>query len=220
MTDQPPFGNDPSPQWGGYPPPPPYGSYPPPPGGYPPGGYPPRASGGLVTLPGIGTVAVATIWQRLAARLIDSLIYGIFYAIFLAIGAAVVSSTAVTDFHGHTTSEHSGLEMPGLLWALAATLGSGLVYEWLMVAYKGATLGKMALGIKVVNQVTGQLLSLGSAFVRPLVPLAASVFCSLLALLVYLSPLFDKSGRLRGWHDKAADDVVIKVRRAHWADRR
>jgi len=220
MTDQPPFGNDPPPQGGGYPPPPPYGSYPPPPGCSPPAGHRPRASSVFVTLPGIGTVAVATIWQRVLARLIDSLIYGIFYAIFLVIGAAVVSSSAVTDFHGHTTVEHSGLEMPGLLLALAGTLGSGLVYEWLMLAYKGATLGKMALGIKVVNQFTGQLLSLGSAFVRPLVPLAASVFCSLLVLLVYLSPLFDKSGRLRGWHDKAADDVVIKVRRAHWADRR
>jgi uncharacterized RDD family membrane protein YckC len=220
MTEQPPFGNDPPPGWGGYPPPPPYGSYPPPPGGYPPGGYPPQAPSGLVTFPGMGTVPVATIWQRLLARLIDSLIYGVFYAIFLVIGAAVVSSTAVTDFHGHTTSQHYGLEMSGFLLALAATLGSGLVYEWLMLAYKGATLGKMAVGIKVVNQVTGQILSFGSAFVRPLVPLAASVFCVLLALLVYLSPLFDGSGRLRGWHDKAADDVVIKVRRAHQADRR
>ena len=220
MTEQPPFGNDPSPRWGGYPPPQPYGSYPtpsygsypPPPGGYPPGGYPPRAPGGLVTLPGIGTVAVATIWQRLAARLIDSLIYGVFYAIFLVIGVALTSSTTVTDYHGHTTSQPSGLGMLGFLLALAATMGSGLVYEWLMLAYKGATLGKMALGIKVVNQGTGQILSFGSAFVRPLVPLAANVFCSLLGLLVYLSPLFDSSGRLRGWHDKAADDVVIKMR--------
>lgn len=212
MTEQPPFGNDPPPRWGGYPPPPPYGSYPPPPGGHPPGGYPPQPPGGLVTLPGIGTVAVATIWQRLAARLIDSLIYGVFYAIFLVIGAALASSTTVTDYHGHTTSQPSGLGILGFLLALAAALGSGLVYEWLMLAYKGATLGKMALGIKVVNQGTGQFLSFGSAFVRPLVPLAASVFCSLLALLVYLSPLFDRSGRLRGWHDKAADDVVIKVR--------
>jgi uncharacterized RDD family membrane protein YckC len=200
MTDQPPFGNDPPQQWGGHPPPPPYGS------------YPPQAGGGLVTFPGIGTVAVATIWQRLAARLIDSLIYLIFFAIFLVIGAAVVSSSTVTDYHGHTTFGHFGLEMPGFLLAVAAALGSGLVYEWLMLAYKGATLGKMALGIKVVNQVTGQSLGFGSAFVRPLVPIVASVFGALLALLVYLSVLFDKSGRLRGWHDKAADDVVIKVR--------
>jgi uncharacterized RDD family membrane protein YckC len=191
MTEQPPFGN-----------------YHPPPHG----GYPPQAPGGFVTLPAIGTVPLATIWQRLLARMIDSLIYLIFYAIFLVIGAAVWTSSTVTDYHGHTTLQHFGLEMPGFLLALAATLGSSLVYEWLMLAYKGATLGKMALGIKVVNQVTGQLLGFGSAFVRPLVPLAANVFCSLLAVLVYLSPLFDRSGRLRGWHDKAADDVVIKVR--------
>jgi uncharacterized RDD family membrane protein YckC len=199
-------------------PPPPDEGYPPlsdgypPVGGYPADRYPPQRPGGFVSFPGIGTFAVATIWERALARLIDSLIYLIFYAIFLVIGAALVSSSAVTDFHGHTTILHSGLEMSGLLLALAAALGSGLIYEWLMLAYKGATLGKMALGIKVVNQVTGQSLSFGSAFVRPLVPIVASVFCSLLALLVYLSALFDKSGRLRGWHDKAADDVVIKVR--------
>ena len=187
MTEQPPFDNHPSP-WDSYPP------------------------IGFVTLPGMGTVAIATIWQRVLARLIDSLVYGVFYAIFLVVGANVWTSAAVTDFNGHTTFEHLGLEMPGQLLAIAATSGCGLVYESLMLAYKGATLGKMALGIKVVNHVTGQRLSLGSAFVRPLVPLAASVFCFLLALLVYVSVLFDSSGCLRGWHDKAADDVVIRVR--------
>jgi hypothetical protein len=48
--------------------------------------------------------------------------------------------------------------------------------------------------------------------VRPLIPFVASLFCSLLALAVYSSPLFDNSGRLQGWHDKAANDLVIKVR--------
>jgi uncharacterized RDD family membrane protein YckC len=204
MTEQPPFGNYPPSSWGS-------GPY---------GGQPPQAPSGYVMLPEIGTVAVATIWQRLLARLIDSLVYGVFYAIFLVIGATVVSSSTVTDFHGHTTPEHFGLETSGFLLALAGTAVSGLVYEWLMLAYKGATVGKMALGIKVVNLGTGHILSFGSAFVRPLVPLAASVFCNLLGLLVYISPLFDESGRLRGWHDKAADDVVIKVRGAHYADRR
>jgi uncharacterized RDD family membrane protein YckC len=237
MSEQPPFGNYPPPQWGSYPPAPPgtyppvphgsyppsYGAYPPPPafyppvGSYPPGGYPPQAPSGHVTLPGIGTVAVATIWQRLLARLIDSLICGVFYAVFLILGVALVASTlqtshTVTDHHGHATSEPSGLGMLGFFLAFAVAMGSGLLYEWLMLAYKGATLGKMALGIKVVNQSTGQILGYGPAFVRPLVPLAASLFCSLLTLLVYLSPLFYNSGRLQGWHDRAANDLVIKVR--------
>ncbi|BBZ41176.1 RDD family protein [Mycobacterium conspicuum] len=160
----------------------------------------------------VSTAAIATVWQRLLARVIDALVYGVFYALFLVLGATVVSSGSVTDFHGHTTLQHFGVETTGLLVAVAGTAVSGLVYEWLMLAYTGATLGKMAVGIKVVNSGTGQILSFGSAFVRPLVPLAASVFCSLLGLLVYVSPLFDRSGRLRGWHDRAADDVVIKVR--------
>jgi uncharacterized RDD family membrane protein YckC len=102
--------------------------------------------------------------------------------------------------------------MLGLFLTFAVTMGGGLLYVWLMLAYRDATLGKMALGIKVVNQVTGEIPGLGPAFVRALVPFAASLFCPLLALLVYLSPLFDNSGRLQGWHDKAANDLVIKVR--------
>jgi hypothetical protein len=74
--------------------------------------------------------------------------------------------------------------MLGFLRAFALAMGSGLLYEWLMLAYKGATLDKMA-------------------FVPPLVPFAASLLCSLLTLVVYLSPLFDNSGRLQGSHDKA-----------------
>jgi uncharacterized RDD family membrane protein YckC len=226
MTEQPPFGSYPPPPWPGFPappgsypppasfPPPSYGGYPPPPGGYPPVGYQPQAPNGLVTIPGLGTVPVATFSQRLLARLIDTLVYGVFYVIFLVVGVALAASTShtVTDHHGHTTSEPSGLGMLGFFLAFAVAMGGGLLYEWLMLAYKGATLGKMALGIKVVNQVTGQIPGYGPAFVRPLVPFAASLFCSLLTLLVYLSPLFDHSGRLQGWHDRAANDLVIKVR--------
>jgi uncharacterized RDD family membrane protein YckC len=45
--------------------------------------------------------------------------------------------------------------MLGFSVVYAVATGSALLYEWLTLAYKGATLGKMALGIKVVNQSTG-----------------------------------------------------------------
>jgi uncharacterized RDD family membrane protein YckC len=80
------------------------------------------------------------------------------------------------------------------------------------VGLLGATLGKFALGIKVVNQNTGATIGLGRSFVRAVIPFLGGFFCYVGALLVYLSPLFDRSGRLQGWHDKAAGDLVVSAR--------
>jgi hypothetical protein len=47
---------------------------------------------------------------------------------------------------------------------------------------------------------------------RWLLPMIGSFLCYVGALLVYLSPLFDSSGRVQGWHDKAANTLVIGLR--------
>ena len=36
------------------------------------------------------------------------------------------------------------------------------------------------------------------------------ITCGLGSVLVLISPFFDNTGRLRGWHDKAANSQVIK----------
>ena len=218
--DYPPLppGNYPPPPPGNYPPPPPGNYPPPPPGNYPPPapgqGYTPYAHGGYVDIPGVGVVPVAGIGQRLLARLIDSVIYFVVYWILFSIGVASVglSGRTVTDAYGNSTTEPSGAGLLGLLLALVLALAFGLLYEWLMVGLLGATLGKMALGVKVVNQSTGAVIGLGLAFVRQIIPFLGGLFCYIGALIVYLSPLFDNSGRLQGWHDKAANDLVIKSR--------
>jgi len=200
-----------------YPPPPPppvaqrASFYPPPPV---PAGYPQQAPRGVVTLPGLGTVTVASIGQRVGARLIDWLIYGVVCVICLFIGGAISAATehTVRDSYGNVTYQSSGLGAFAVFAAYGVGLGICVLYEWLMVAYRGATLGKMAVGVKVVDQVTGQLPSQGRAFLRTLIPFAASLACWLPGLLVYLSPLFDSSGRAQGWHDSAAGDLVIKTR--------
>lgn len=157
-------------------------------------GYTPQATTGLVQIQGAGTVEVATVGKRLAARAIDA---GILIVSFFALG--IFSSF---------TSQYSDTVFVGpimfLFW-----LVFWLLYEWLLVAYKGATLGKMAMGVLVVDQRNGALLGLGPAFVRQLIPTVGALFFFLGTLLVYISPLFDSSGRLQGWHDKAANDLVI-----------
>ena len=170
------------------PPPPQNPGFPPQAPGFP-GGYTPQASTGFVQIPGYGTVKIASIGQRLGARAIDM---GILLVSYFAIGAFL----AIFDFrYGFFVA---------LLWLIF-----WLLYEWLFIAYRGATIGKAALGIRVVDQRNGGLLGLGPAFIRQLIPTVGSLFFCFGALLVYLSPLFDNSGRVQGWHDKAANDLVV-----------
>lgn len=42
--------------------------------------------------------------------------------------------------------------------------------------------------------------------------MVGSLFCGLGTLLVYLSPFFDNSGKLQGWHDRAGSTIVIKTK--------
>jgi uncharacterized RDD family membrane protein YckC len=100
--------------------------------------------------------------------------------------------------------------MAGYFMLLAILMLVGFLYEWLMVGLRGATLGKMALSIKVVNENTGEVLGLGGAFVRWLIFFAGNLACGIGLLVVYLSVFFDNSGRLQGWQDKAAHDLVIR----------
>lgn len=192
----------PLPPGSGFPPPPPVSA-----GGYPPGGYTLPGPNGVVQFPGIGSVEVAAIWQRAIARCIDAAICLVVISVPVVLGVISLLSSSDSD-----TS--SGEE--ALVWIVLApivTVAFAVFYEWLLVGLWGATFGKMAMHIRVVNQSTGNYIGLGPAFVRHLVILGPALlpYVGVLAsLVVLISPLFDNSGRLQGWHDKAANDLVIK----------
>ncbi|MBV9720875.1 MAG: RDD family protein [Mycobacterium sp.] len=227
MTEQPPgppSGGYPPPPPGSYPPPPPFtGGYPPPPpgafpppspaaGGYPPQGYPPPAPGGYVQLPGVGGVQVASIGQRLLARLLDGVFLGVVYlGIYFVMGVDIVATShPMTDQKGDTVYQPSGAGIATLLGLSAVLMLFGFLYEWLMVGLRGATLGKMAMSIKVVNEYDSEVLGLGGAFVRWLIFFLGGLACGIGVIVVYLSVFFDSSGRLQGWQDKAAHDLVVQ----------
>ena len=86
-----------------------------------------------------------------------------------------------------------------------------VLYEVAFVAVKGQTPGKMIIGTKVVNQSSGELVGWGPAFMRWLPIMLGNFICGL-GWLVYFTAFLDKSGRLQGWHDKMATDVVITLK--------
>lgn len=83
------------------------------------------------------------------------------------------------------------------------------IYEVLTTGLSGATLGKRLVGIRVVHQSTGRNLGVGSALVRQIIPFVGFLVLVVGGLVVYLSPIFDSSKRMQGWHDKAAGDLVV-----------
>ncbi|WP_062391687.1 RDD family protein [Gordonia phthalatica] len=170
----------------------------------------------FVDIAGVGRVQPATFLQRALARLIDSVVNTALLAVVVVIGDRILRNSGpecVAD--GTRTNEECLQEAVGYTFSwifLIIVVGMlcGVLYEWLMIGLAGATLGKMAMRLTVVDEVTGRPIGLGAALIRPLIPFLSFFICFPLGVLVvYLSPVFDDSDQRRGWHDKAAKDIVI-----------
>ena len=120
----------------------------------------------------------AGFWKRFAAILIDAILLSIvFVPLSLALPAGVyyVLSTA-----------------------------AGLAYYILLEGGpRGQTVGKMALGIRVIDLGRGGSIGYGRAFIRYI----GRIVSSLPILLGYLWMLWDKEKQT--WHDKMAGSVVV-----------
>ncbi|MFF4649488.1 RDD family protein [Streptomyces sp. NPDC001380] len=178
-------------------------------------GYPQQPPYGAVPY---GTPQIASMGARFGARLIDGVLVGVVCWILMVAGVAGavgIGAKAKTEYNP-TTGQYE-LSPSASMGVLGVTMVLMLVifvlqlcYEWLMVAFAGATLGKRMVGLRVVNETTGQNPGLGSSFVRFIIPIVGWALCYLPGLLVWLSPFFDNSGRQQGWHDKAAHTLVIR----------
>ncbi|MEE4490896.1 RDD family protein [Streptomyces sp. BE230] len=198
-----------------------------PPQGQPGYGYPQQqpgtlqANNGYINVPVLGTVEIASMGRRLGARCLDGLIIGVIYGIFSAIGlAGALGLAESTDDCGSALDpgyqdcvNEAGMSFIATMFGMLAILVLiTLLYEWLMISLMGATLGKKALGVKVVKENTGLNPGLGAGFIRWIIPIVGAFLCYIGAILTYLSPFFDNSGKLQGWHDRAAGTLVVKIK--------
>ncbi|MET8328347.1 RDD family protein [Streptomyces sp. NPDC005181] len=191
------------------------------PQGQPGYGYPQQAPGtlqannGYINVPVLGTVQVASMGRRLGARAIDGVVIGIILSIIMGIGLAGAVGIAKdcdpnsADYASCMNDASAGFITVMFTW-IAVIAVFTLLYEWLMISFLGATVGKLAVGLRVVKENTGQNPGLGSGFIRYIIPIVGAFLCYIGAILVYLSPFFDNSGKLQGWHDRAAGTLVIK----------
>jgi uncharacterized RDD family membrane protein YckC len=143
-----------------------------------------------------GVLELASIGRRFGALWVDSVLL-MLVLMPLSIAAGVAAGAA-------------GKADPGLGFSflvMVAAAGVMFVYEGLMLASRGQTLGKMAVGIKVVTP-EGRDIGGGQAWGRAL---TRQVFFSYFALVNYLPALFTK--QKTAIHDLAAKTRVVRFRR-------
>ncbi|XKK37420.1 RDD family protein [Nocardiopsis sp. ARC36] len=174
-----------------------------------PGSYVPTSGWGPASAPpgadrgGPETVGLG---RRLAARAIDYVLVVVAAWVFFVFMALV---TAVLTLGADTTDAQGGL------WALLLFFGWGLLlffYDWLYLVAWGRTIGKMAVGIRVVSAADGGRLTQGQALGRAAffglpqtLPLVGNLFSLAEALPIHFDP------RSRALHDRAAGTVVVRV---------
>ncbi|MDE0654849.1 MAG: RDD family protein [bacterium] len=161
------------------------------------------ASPGWVTLETGEQLELAEPSARLSAKIIDLLIL---VAVIVG-GVIVVLVSLVAEGFGVGIGLVEGVFFSALLIVLAS-----LLYDPLFIAVRGQTVGKKAVGIRVVRADNGELPTLGRSFARwalPGVLLAIPGAGYALAALCFSSLLRDASRR--GWHDKVAGTIVVKA---------
>jgi len=129
----------------------------------------------------------AGFWQRAVALLIDWLI-----VVVIAMPIIVVSFGA--DYFSLDPVRRSGDLV------IAAVVGAIVVGFW---RYCGATPGKLAVGVRIVDAATGA----SPTTMRLVIRLLCYFVSALPFYLGFLWSVFDR--RKQGWHDKIAGTVVI-----------
>ena len=156
--------------------------------------------------PSAPTVAqYAGFWIRLVAALIDGIILGIISGIVQAVFGGVFGVALLTGPQEPSPAT-AGLFV-GIFGAMFFIIVAiDMVYYVGLTATYGATVGKMILGLRVVDT-NGQKIGFGKAALREVV----GKWISGLAFgLGYLWVAFDE--KKQGWHDKIAGTLVVKTR--------
>jgi uncharacterized RDD family membrane protein YckC len=147
---------------------------------------------------GAGYREFADYGRRIGAYLVDWVVQ-VIGSIALILGLALALAVAMPN------SENAAI-----IVLMAGYLGAFLGYQWWASA-SGRSLGKRALGIRVIAMDTGRAPGAGRGFVRMIVTLLiglASMILLPFSLIDHLWPLWDE--RRQTLHDKAAGTLVVR----------
>lgn len=126
----------------------------------------------------------ASFWERLLAGIIDEIILITIYLILYGV------------------LQHLNFKIPSVIYFTSTAIG--IIYNIWLVYWKGATIGKKIMKIKVVRS-SYEKVSLSKVILRETI----GKWLSKIFNLGYLWVLIDE--KRQAWHDKLADTFVVKV---------
>lgn len=153
----------------------------------PQGGWQPAAA---VAATGAGH---ASFWLRFAGWIIDVIVTSVGGAMLGAV-VGIVYLVATAGEGDGTVGLGNGTQL------LGAVFGFG--YKWLLDS-NGGTIGKMAVGIRVVDDVTLQPIGYSRGLGRTLMSIVSSIPFA----LGFLWAAWDRRGKT--WHDHVAGSIVV-----------
>lgn len=136
----------------------------------------------------------ATMARRLGAGLLDLLVV-------LVLGGAVLVAGVARD--------SAVLVVLGSVSVVVVSVG-----QWVAHGSSGWTLGRRAVGIRTLDVESREPIGMARVLLRSAVVAAGALALGVGLLVVLASPVLDRTGRRRGWHDLAARDEVLDVRAA------
>ncbi len=149
-----------------------------------------------------GAALVATVEQPLPVAprsLLEPVAAVEYMGFWIRFVAAIIDSVIVWVFFGVLSSLSYILPVSVIL------LVGPLSYYWLFTGLKGQTVGKMAVGIKVVDA-QGNRPGLASAALREIL---GKLVSAIVFFLGFLWITWDR--QKQGWHDKIAATYVVKA---------
>ncbi len=150
--------------------------------------------------PASGPNSLPTIQQRAIARMVD---------LFIVLTPVLVVTLSFIEIDDGTVNVDA---IPW--WVLLVQFGVAVVYETVLLAVWGTTVGKWAMGLKVVRYADGKRPDLGRSAQRTALPnvfvVIALPFVAVMQWVVYGSSL--RHPLRRGWHDRYAGTLVVRSR--------
>lgn len=140
---------------------------------------------------------IARLGDRLLALIIDGIVV---IATFILIGMIIASQS------GSFTNTGFSLEGTPAILTFTFTTLFALIYFWILEGFFGATLGKMMIGIKVVEK-NGAKCNLKSSFIRNLLRVVDGIAFYLVGFII---AIFSKLRQRLG--DYLANTVVVEIK--------
>ncbi len=151
-----------------------------------------------------GTMNFAGFWIRVVAKIIDALVAMVVMILVIGTAAGILYALGVniTPPEANAAPEAGFIALIALYYLVA--LGFPILYDWYFISKHGATWGKMALGLKVVNE-DGSKVSNAKAVGRAFAYMINGFTCMIGVIMVG----FDE--QKRGLHDHICTTRVIKT---------